>query len=156
MGNTIEQWRCRIGRFAQPLKCRSRLKTLTLKYMSMGLRIVLFYMLLVQCIEFNPGPPRGRGNTARGSSSSYGSRGRGVGVMGVQILHVITLRVYRIWASRIVKVTEGLQDLLVLYVSSQVLALGLRLNLFSPFRLPRRYLNLIKLWKCRLETVIRI
>ena len=82
--------------------------------------------------------------------------GEEVGVMGVQILHTITLRVYRVRASRIVKVTEGLQDLLVLYVSSQVLALGLRLNLFSLFRLPRRYLNLIKLRKCRLETVIRI
>lgn len=36
-------------------------------------------MLLAQCIESNPGPPRGRGSTARGSSGSYDARGRGRG-----------------------------------------------------------------------------
>lgn len=84
MGVSIQQWRAVIGCFSQPLKVRTRLKTLSLKYVSLSVRILLFFLLVVEGVEANPGPPKsvsGRGSRGRGDSSGalgFGApRGRG-------------------------------------------------------------------------------
>ena len=87
MGNSVEQWRASIGGFCQPVKSKSRLKTLQVKcrtFVSLAIRITLFLLLVVEGVEANPGPPRsnpadpgrGRGNCgyARGQGPQ---RGRG-------------------------------------------------------------------------------
>ena len=56
MGVSIQQWRAVIGCFSQPLKVRTRLKTLSLKYVSLSVRILLFFLLVVEGVEANPGP----------------------------------------------------------------------------------------------------
>ncbi|MEW8546813.1 MAG: hypothetical protein AB2693_25140 [Candidatus Thiodiazotropha sp.] len=77
MGITLEQWRAVIGCFSQPVKSVSRLKTLKMKYVSLSVRVLLFYLLVVEGIESNPGPPRrGAGGLgARGCNG--GARGFG-------------------------------------------------------------------------------
>ena len=66
-----------------PLKRKIRLKTLRLKYVSLSIRIVLFFLLVAEGIESNPGPgsrdSRGsRGSNSRGRGAEGGfSRGRG-------------------------------------------------------------------------------
>ena len=78
MGVSIEQWRCRIGTFEQPVKCKVALPTLRLKYVSLSIRVMLFFMLLSQGIEANPGPPPTSSVTYdRGGRG--GGRGRGAG-----------------------------------------------------------------------------
>ena len=78
MGVSIEQWRCRIGTFEQPVKCKVSLPTLRLKYVSLSIRVMLFFMLLSQGIEANPGPPPTSSVTyERGGRG--GGRGRGAG-----------------------------------------------------------------------------
>ena len=65
MGISLEQWRQRIGTFSQPVRCSSPIPTIKLraKYLSLGIRILLFLMLVTQDVESNPGP---------GSSNSEG------------------------------------------------------------------------------------
>ena len=59
-----------------PLKRKIRLKTLRLKYMSLSIRIVLFFLLAAEGIESNPGPE------SRDSRGSRGSNSRGRGAEG--------------------------------------------------------------------------
>ena len=83
MGNMLNQWRAAVGGFCQPVKCKTRFKTLQIRYhcfMSLGLRTLLLVLLVAQGVEPNPGPPggsfAGRGN--RGSARGVGApRGRG-------------------------------------------------------------------------------
>ena len=58
-----------------PRKCKDRLKTLKPVSMSLAVRLTLFYLLVAEGIESNPGPgsgsrgpqsPRGRGRGGRG------------------------------------------------------------------------------------------
>ena len=83
MGVSVEQWRSRIGSFEQPIKCKVSLPTLKLKHVLLSVRIALFFMLLSQGIEANPGPPPVGSRTytrsdGRGRGSGTG-RGRGRG-----------------------------------------------------------------------------
>ena len=60
MGNTLNQWRAAVGGFCQPVKCKTRFKTLQIRYhcfMSLGLRTLLLVLLVAQGVEPNPGPP---------------------------------------------------------------------------------------------------
>ena len=87
MGNTVEHWRAEIGGFCQPVKPKSLLKSLHVKdktFISLGIRVVLFLLLVVEGVESNPGPgpPKstapGRGRGSRGSARGMGPpRGRG-------------------------------------------------------------------------------
>ena len=83
MGIGVEQWRQRIGTFSQPVRCSSAFPHLIVRsqYISLGIRILLFLMLVTQGVESNPGP----GSRSNGSETSaanqimtqtYG-RGRG-------------------------------------------------------------------------------
>lgn len=74
MGVSVEQWRIRIGSFMMPRKCKIQVKTLKLKYVSLSIRILLFYLLLAEGVEANPGPQT-RGNPGR--SGGVPQRGRG-------------------------------------------------------------------------------
>ena len=87
MGNTVEQWRAVIGGFNQPMKSKSLFKSLRVKdktFISLGIRVVLFLLLVVGGVESNPGPgpPKstasGHGRGSRGSAQGMGPpRGRG-------------------------------------------------------------------------------
>ena len=85
MGDTLQQWRARIGCFAQPVKSKTHLQTLCINKNSIGIaiRILLFFLLVVQGIESNPGPGSQTGSTGsdvRGRGSGRGtSRGSGRG-----------------------------------------------------------------------------
>lgn len=81
MGISLQQWRAKIGTFIQPNKSRVSTKTLELKYVSLCIRTVLFYLLIAEGIEVNPGPPTRRGTQgSRGGARGTGSpRGRGSG-----------------------------------------------------------------------------
>ena len=80
-GVSVELWRIRIGCFVMPKKCKTHLKTLKPVTMSLAIRLVLFYLLVVEGVESNPGPPgpSRRSNTAgaRGNRSPRGRGGRG-------------------------------------------------------------------------------
>ena len=71
MGVTVEQWRAKIGSFSQPFKTKSRLETLKWKSVSLALRLVLFFLLVAEGIEANPGP----GSRGRGGNGGRGNRG---------------------------------------------------------------------------------
>ena len=82
MGISVELWRVRIGCFAMPNKCKTYMNTLKPVSISLAIRLVLFFLLIAEGIESNPGPsseseyrgaqfPRGRGRGGRGG------RGRG-------------------------------------------------------------------------------
>lgn len=84
----IGLWRARIGTFTQPFKRRLITPVLVIGNVSLGIRVLLFLLLAMQCVETNPGPGPGsrssRGQGARGVSSGYSptnssSRGRGAG-----------------------------------------------------------------------------
>ena len=45
--------------FSQPIKVKTHIKTLKLKYVSLAIKIALFFMLAAQGIESNPGPTTG-------------------------------------------------------------------------------------------------
>ena len=85
MGNTVEQWRATIGGFCQPVKTKTRLKTINIKNstcISLAIKVVLFMLLVVEGVESNPGPrsntndpSRGRGRGGRGNRGS--ARGTG-------------------------------------------------------------------------------
>ena len=79
MGVDLGTWRQRIGCFSQPLKQLKSafVKPLTVKYISLSIRVALFYLLVAQCVEPNPGPT----NRGRVSGSD---RGRNVGRGGAQ------------------------------------------------------------------------
>lgn len=87
MGDSVEQWRMRIGSFMMPRKCKIQLQTLKLKYVSLSIRILLFYLLLAEGVEANPGPQT-RGNPGRSGGSpprgrgGQSPRGRGRGARG--------------------------------------------------------------------------
>ena len=64
MGFSTEQWRITIGCFSQPFKSIDRLKTIKMGYtvlISLSVQTLMFILLVVQGVEANPGPPRGRG-----------------------------------------------------------------------------------------------
>lgn len=73
MGISVEQWRVKIGTFCQPNKCKTKLKTLELRYVSLCIRVILFYLLVAEGIETNAGPPwRPTGRGSRGNRSNRG------------------------------------------------------------------------------------
>ena len=86
MGISIELWRMSVGSFVMALKCKTRLKTLRLKYVSLTIRILLFFFLLAEGLEANPGP-----GSCSGDSKGTFSRGRGAegGPRGVDVLKVV-------------------------------------------------------------------
>lgn len=78
-GVSVELWCIRIRCFVMPRKCKTHLKTLKPVTMSLVIRLVLFYLLVVEGVESNPGPPSRRSNTggARGNRSPRGRGGQG-------------------------------------------------------------------------------
>ena len=62
MGIALELWRSRIGCFIQPTKHRSRTTEMNLSsaltFLSFSIRLALFALLIAQCVEPNPGPPK--------------------------------------------------------------------------------------------------
>lgn len=81
MGDSIQQWQCRIGSFVQPLKIKHVFQTLCVRltFISLSLRLALFGLLLAQGIESNPGPGPGSTGSSRGINSGSSVRGRGTG-----------------------------------------------------------------------------
>ena len=82
MGISTEQWRITIGCFSQPFKSIDRLKTIKIRYTvftSLGVRTLMFILLVVQGVEANPCPPRGRGRISKGASGFGPPSGRGAG-----------------------------------------------------------------------------
>lgn len=89
MGISVEQWRQRIGTFSQPVRSSKMMPKLVLKskYLSLGIRNLLFLMLVVQDVESNPG----LGSSASeqdlvyqiATSSNVRGRGRGRGVTSI-------------------------------------------------------------------------
>ncbi|XP_053388271.1 uncharacterized protein LOC128551438 [Mercenaria mercenaria] len=76
MGISTEVWRARIGSFSQPNKCKNRLDTLKLGNISLCIGICLFFLLVAQCVESNPGPAKSRSRTGsenrrRGGATGY-------------------------------------------------------------------------------------
>ena len=66
-----------IGRFCQPLKSKTRLKTLKLKYVTLSIRILLFLLLVVEGVESHPGPSRGDRGSRGGRGGENAARGFG-------------------------------------------------------------------------------
>ena len=56
MGVSLELWRARIGCFVMPRKCRTRVETVKPVFVSLAIRLALFYLLIAEGIESNPGP----------------------------------------------------------------------------------------------------
>ncbi|KAH3772025.1 hypothetical protein DPMN_173356 [Dreissena polymorpha] len=79
MGISVQQWRAKIGTFSQPVKCKQTLQTLKPMGLSLAIKAVLFYLLLAQCVESNPGPPKAGRNsgTIRGRSDAPASSSSG-------------------------------------------------------------------------------
>ena len=73
MGVDIDTWRRRIWGFSQPCKQVTLLKTLKTKYISLCIRVCLFYLLIAQGVESNPGPGTGAGPQAGAGRSGSGS-----------------------------------------------------------------------------------
>ena len=74
MGVSTELWRLRIGCFTMPRKCKLKLRTLKPVPINLVIRLVLFYLLVVE-----GGPQTGstRGNSSpRGSPRGHGCNGR--------------------------------------------------------------------------------
>jgi len=71
MGISIEQWRCKIGCFSQPNKCKTRVNVIRVQLttgLKSGLRLVIFLAaILILCgdVEQNPGPPKSSTDGAR-------------------------------------------------------------------------------------------
>ena len=71
----------RIGCFAMPNKCKTHTNTLKAVSISLAIRVVLFFLLIAEGIESNPGPYHGV--DYRGAQSPRGrGRGRGRGGRG--------------------------------------------------------------------------
>lgn len=94
MGVDVSLWRARIGLFFQLVKPKSYTAVLTVESGSVSLciRILLFMLLTMQCVELNPGPRpdhnpatesghigRGRGGVSLNSGGTSLPRGRGRG-----------------------------------------------------------------------------
>ncbi|KAH3747203.1 hypothetical protein DPMN_181624 [Dreissena polymorpha] len=75
MGISVQQWRAKIGTFSQPVKCKQTFQKLKPMGLSLAIKAVIFYLLLAQCVESNPGPPKtGRkSGTIRGRSDATAS-----------------------------------------------------------------------------------
>ncbi|MES9883749.1 MAG: hypothetical protein ABW185_23095 [Sedimenticola sp.] len=73
----MDQWRSRIGCFTQPRKCRTHIQTLSVDRhtLSLGIRTILFFLLVAHGVESNPGPRPGN----RGSGATAATRARGAG-----------------------------------------------------------------------------
>lgn len=87
MGVDLCTWRQRIGCYSQPRKqVKTSLKSLTVKYISLSIRVALFYLLVAQCVEPNPGPTDAPRTSLSGTASGNrgGGRGRNVGRGGTQ------------------------------------------------------------------------
>ena len=56
MGNSLMEWRARIGSFTQPWKLKTHMDTLKPKHVMLCIRTALFLMLVAQCVEPHPGP----------------------------------------------------------------------------------------------------
>ena len=82
IGVPTELWRLRIGCFTMPRKCKIQHRTLKQEPMNLVIRLVLFYLLVTEGIESNPGPQTGstRGNSSpRGCGRVCNGRGSGRG-----------------------------------------------------------------------------
>ena len=73
MGIDVDTWRRRIGSFSQPYKGKFPLRTLKMKSLSLCIRVCLFFLLVMQGVETNPGPGTGPGGLGSGSGSGSGS-----------------------------------------------------------------------------------
>ena len=73
MGVDIDTWRRRIGCFSQPCKEVTVLRTLKIKHIALCIRVCLFYLLIAQGIESNPGPIPGAGSQAGNGAWRPGS-----------------------------------------------------------------------------------
>ena len=74
---SIELWRARIGLFSQPVKNKHFVPVLIVRKgtVSLCIRIVLFMMLVAQCVERNPGPNPGPGRGTGFETDGYSGRG---------------------------------------------------------------------------------
>jgi regulator of replication initiation timing len=75
MGISIEAWRAKIGTFSQPVKKIFHMNTLKPRHISLCIRVVLFLMLITQCVVPNPGP--GPGTSWRAPSGRQSTSGSG-------------------------------------------------------------------------------
>ena len=89
MGVGIELWRARISLFLQPVKNKTFIPVLTVgkRTVSLCIQIILFSLLIMQCVERNPGPGpggsgRGAGRGAGVESDSSSNRGSGASRRG--------------------------------------------------------------------------
>ena len=81
MVDSNELWRLRIGCFTMTSKCKIQLRTLKQVPMNLVIRLVLFYLLVAEGIESDPGPQTG--STLGNSSPRGGPSGRGSGCNGL-------------------------------------------------------------------------
>ena len=88
MGITLELWRARIGCFVMPRKCRTHLETLKPVSVSLAIRLVLFYLLVAEGIESNPGP---NSQTTDAGSDRGSPRGRAVEVEAGVVAAVVVV-----------------------------------------------------------------
>ena len=51
---SMELWRARIGYFVKPRKCRTIVETVKPVFVSLAIRLALFYLLIAEGIESNP------------------------------------------------------------------------------------------------------
>ena len=82
MGVSLELWRARIGCFVMPRKCRTRVETVKPVFVSLAIRLALFYLLIAEGIESNPGPHSRTTDAGSEQGSSPRGRGRGRGARG--------------------------------------------------------------------------
>jgi len=76
MGITIQKWRCKIGCFNQPNKCKNHLNVIVVhinKRFKHGLRVAIcLAAILIVCgdVEQNPGPPKSIADRTRKGTPS--------------------------------------------------------------------------------------
>ena len=71
MGVSIEVWGAKVGTFTQLNKAKMTMRTLKTKHTLLLIRMVLFFLLVANGVESNPGPTVGKG---KGQSSRVGRR----------------------------------------------------------------------------------
>ena len=82
MGVSLTLWRARIGCFVKPRMCRTRVETVKPVFVSLAIRLTLFYLLIAEGIESNSGPNSRSTDAGSEQGSSPRGRGRGRGARG--------------------------------------------------------------------------